>query len=105
MNPEEANETWRPIQTVESILLSVISMFSDPNFSSPANVDASVQNIIFQYTHNFRFRWNGENIRKYSKNMWKSLQRKEKNYFQVDLKCRRFVFFFLLHKFDQKYVR
>jgi len=44
MNPEERpEECWRPIQTVESILVSVISMLSDPNFSSPANVDASVE--------------------------------------------------------------
>jgi len=44
MNPEEkTEETWRPILTVESILVSVCSMFSDPNFSSPANVDASVE--------------------------------------------------------------
>jgi len=44
MNPEEkAEECWRPIQTVESILVSVVSMLSDPNFSSPANVDASVE--------------------------------------------------------------
>lgn len=43
MNPDEKDETWRPVQTVESILLSVISMLSDPNFSSPANVDASVE--------------------------------------------------------------
>jgi len=44
LNPEEkASECWRPIQTVESILVSVVSMLSDPNFSSPANVDASVQ--------------------------------------------------------------
>jgi len=44
LNPEEkAEETWRPIQTVESILVSTTSMLSDPNFSSPANVDASVE--------------------------------------------------------------
>eukprot|EP01114_Cavostelium_apophysatum_P024320 TRINITY_DN947_c0_g1_i1.p1 TRINITY_DN947_c0_g1~~TRINITY_DN947_c0_g1_i1.p1 ORF type:complete len:228 (+),score=88.74 TRINITY_DN947_c0_g1_i1:238-921(+) len=44
MNPQEREEeTWRPIQTVESILVSVTSMLSDPNFSSPANVDASVE--------------------------------------------------------------
>jgi len=44
MNPQEREEeTWRPIQTVESILVSVCSMLSDPNFSSPANVDASVE--------------------------------------------------------------
>jgi len=44
MNPEEKEEeTWRPILTVESVLVSVCSMFADPNFSSPANVDASVE--------------------------------------------------------------
>jgi len=44
MNSDErAEETWRPILTVESILVSVCSMFADPNFSSPANVDASVE--------------------------------------------------------------
>lgn len=44
MNEQEREEeTWRPIQTVESILVSVCSMLSDPNFSSPANVDASVE--------------------------------------------------------------
>jgi len=44
MNQQEREEeTWRPIQTVESILVSVCSMLADPNFSSPANVDASVE--------------------------------------------------------------
>jgi len=44
MNQQEREEeTWRPIQTVESILVSVCSMLSDPNFSSPANIDASVE--------------------------------------------------------------
>jgi len=44
MNQQEREEeTWRPIQTVESVLVSVCSMVSDPNFSSPANVDASVE--------------------------------------------------------------
>jgi len=44
MNTQEREEeTWRPIQTVESILVSVTSMLSDANFSSPANIDASVE--------------------------------------------------------------
>ena len=34
---------WRPVLGVESILMSVISMLSDPNDSSPANIDAAVQ--------------------------------------------------------------
>ena len=43
MSGERPEERWNPTQTPETILLSVISMLSDPNFSSPANVDASVE--------------------------------------------------------------
>jgi hypothetical protein len=39
---ETAVERWRPILGVESIILSVISMLSDPNDESPANIDAAV---------------------------------------------------------------
>eukprot|EP01129_Flabellula_baltica_P013415 TRINITY_DN6213_c0_g1_i1.p1 TRINITY_DN6213_c0_g1~~TRINITY_DN6213_c0_g1_i1.p1 ORF type:complete len:310 (+),score=96.29 TRINITY_DN6213_c0_g1_i1:20-949(+) len=39
---ESASERWLPSQTVSSIIMSVISMLNDPNFSSPANIDASV---------------------------------------------------------------
>ncbi len=35
-------ERWLPVHTVETILLSVISMLADPNYESPANVDAAV---------------------------------------------------------------
>ena len=38
---ESASERWLPIHTVESILLSVISMLSSPNTDSPANIDAA----------------------------------------------------------------
>eukprot|EP00794_Sanderia_malayensis_P013888 gene13888-15336_t len=38
---EKPEERWLPIHTVETILLSVISMISDPNDESPANVDAA----------------------------------------------------------------
>lgn len=38
---EKASERWLPIHTVETILMSVISMISDPNDESPANVDAA----------------------------------------------------------------
>jgi ubiquitin-conjugating enzyme E2 G1 len=42
MNQQEtADERWRPIHSIESILLSVISMLNDPNIESPANLDAS----------------------------------------------------------------
>jgi len=38
---ESAAERWSPVQTPETILLSVISMLSDPNDESPANVEAA----------------------------------------------------------------
>jgi len=43
LSGERPEERWLPTQSVATIMLSVISMLSDPNFSSPANVDASVQ--------------------------------------------------------------
>jgi len=43
MSGELPGERWLPTQTVTTILLSIISLLSDPNFSSPANVDASVE--------------------------------------------------------------
>jgi len=43
MSGERAEERWNPVQTPETILLSVITLLSDPNFSSPANVDSSVE--------------------------------------------------------------
>jgi len=38
---EKANERWLPIHTVETILISVISMISSPNDESPANIEAA----------------------------------------------------------------
>ena len=44
---EKPEERWLPVHTVETILLSVISMLADPNHDSPANVDAAVStNVI-----------------------------------------------------------
>ncbi|KAH3757074.1 ubiquitin-conjugating enzyme [Pelomyxa schiedti] len=40
---ESASERWLPVHTVESILLSVISMLSSPNDESPANIEAAVE--------------------------------------------------------------
>ena len=40
---ELATERWLPLHTVQSILLSIISMLSSPNDESPANVDAAKQ--------------------------------------------------------------
>uniref|UniRef100_A0A8C4WZ71 Cell division cycle 34 n=1 Tax=Eptatretus burgeri TaxID=7764 RepID=A0A8C4WZ71_EPTBU len=39
---ELPSERWNPTQNVRTILLSVISLLSEPNTFSPANVDASV---------------------------------------------------------------
>lgn len=37
---ERAEERWSPVQNVEKILLSVVSMLSEPNVESGANIDA-----------------------------------------------------------------
>lgn len=38
---ESAAERWSPVQTPETILISVISMLGSPNDESPANVEAA----------------------------------------------------------------
>jgi len=38
---ETSSERWSPVQSVEKILLSVMSMVAEPNINSPANVDAA----------------------------------------------------------------
>jgi ubiquitin-conjugating enzyme E2 G1 len=38
---ESAAERWSPVQTPETILLSVISLLHSPNDESPANVEAA----------------------------------------------------------------
>ncbi|CAF0901473.1 unnamed protein product [Rotaria sordida] len=40
---EKACERWSVAQNVRSILLSIISMLNEPNTSSPANIDASIE--------------------------------------------------------------
>ena len=37
---ESAGERWSPVQTPETVLLSVISMLGEPNDESPANIEA-----------------------------------------------------------------
>lgn len=39
---EHISERWNPSHSVNTIIMSVISMLSNPNFESPANIDASV---------------------------------------------------------------
>ncbi|RKO89085.1 ubiquitin-conjugating enzyme E2 [Blyttiomyces helicus] len=38
---ESASERWSPVQSVEKILLSVVSMLAEPNDESGANIEAS----------------------------------------------------------------
>jgi ubiquitin-conjugating enzyme E2 G2 len=38
---ERSCERWSPVQSVEKILVSVISMLAEPNDESPANLDAA----------------------------------------------------------------
>ena len=40
MGYEDSSERWRPVHTIESIILSIISLLSNPNDESPANIDA-----------------------------------------------------------------
>lgn len=40
---EEPSQQWSPVHSVETIVMSVISMLSDPNCESPANVDAAIE--------------------------------------------------------------
>ena len=42
MSGELAAERWSPVQRVESVLISVLSLLDDAEVSSPANVDAGV---------------------------------------------------------------
>lgn len=41
MGYESSSERWSPVQSVEKVLLSVISMLAEPNDESGANVDAA----------------------------------------------------------------
>ncbi|CAG9137443.1 unnamed protein product [Plutella xylostella] len=41
MGYESSSERWSPVQSVEKILLSVVSMLAEPNDESGANVDAA----------------------------------------------------------------
>ncbi|CAM4910043.1 unnamed protein product [Rotaria socialis] len=38
---ETSAERWSPVQSIEKILLSVVSLLAEPNEASPANVDAA----------------------------------------------------------------
>lgn len=42
MSGELASERWSPVQRIESVLISILSLLDDAEVSSPANVDAGV---------------------------------------------------------------
>jgi ubiquitin-conjugating enzyme E2 R len=42
MSGETAAERWTPVQRVETVLISILSLLDDAEVSSPANVDAGV---------------------------------------------------------------
>ena len=44
---EQAADRWRPIHSVESIIVSVQSMLNEANCDSPENIDAAVSDIRF----------------------------------------------------------
>lgn len=41
MSGELASERWSPVQSVESVLISILSLLDDAEITSPANVDAA----------------------------------------------------------------
>lgn len=47
---ESSSERWSPVQSVEKILLSVVSMLAEPNDESGANIEACVsKNTLVLY--------------------------------------------------------
>ncbi|SGZ26117.1 BQ5605_C024g09838 [Microbotryum silenes-dioicae] len=47
---ESSSERWSPVQSVEKILLSVISMLAEPNIESGANIDACASSLLLTYS-------------------------------------------------------
>jgi ubiquitin-protein ligase len=46
---ESSSERWSPVQSVEKILLSVVSMLAEPNDESGANIEACVSKITLVF--------------------------------------------------------
>jgi len=53
---ESRNERWLPVHTVESIVVSVISMLDDPNNESPLNIDANRDYMFNRNEYNRKVR-------------------------------------------------
>ncbi|KAJ8368371.1 hypothetical protein SKAU_G00083990 [Synaphobranchus kaupii] len=75
---EKPEERWLPIHTVETIMISVISMLADPNGDSPANVDAAKE---------WREDRNGEFKRKVARCLHFSGSPIEKQHGTLSLRC------------------
>lgn len=60
---EHDSERWSPTQNVNTIMLSIISMLSSPNFDSPANVDIG---ILYKQDYN-----------KYKQNIYKIVSKSQ----------------------------
>lgn len=41
-NYESIMERWSPSQTIDTIIMSILSLLSNPNLESPANIDAKI---------------------------------------------------------------
>lgn len=59
---ERPEERWVPIHTVETIMMSVISMLADPNDESPANIDAAVSTGFKLYQLRLKFSHFGKTL-------------------------------------------
>jgi len=60
-NYEDISERWNPSHSINSVLLSILTILPNPNFDSPANVDVSImwrndwleyKNIIYKFITN-----------------------------------------------------
>ncbi|OHT01578.1 Ubiquitin-conjugating enzyme E2 15 [Tritrichomonas foetus] len=56
---EKASERWLPIHTLESIIISVISMLEDPNPESPLNIEANRDYLQNRAEYNRKVRRTG----------------------------------------------
>ena len=54
MSGELASERWSPVQRIESVLISILSLLDDAEVSSPANVDAGI--MLRKEPENYKIR-------------------------------------------------
>ncbi len=81
---EDASERWSPVHSVESILVSVISMLSSPNDESPANIEAAKQ-----------YRADPEQFRRRVQRLVRKKSRR--NVTELNLEIKLFIIYFCFH--------